>query len=149
MAEGKRGRGRPRGSQNTKTLLRTIAEDKVTVRDASGAREVTVLEAIILRLQLKEAKGDIAIMRKLERLRASIEPPAGVSLGYLVVPGTKSPEDWIAREEKLNALRQQPEGPSPPKPPPVSPPGTGAPKLASQPGSPGQVSPSRRRRIIR
>lgn len=150
MAEHKRRRGRPPGRQSKATLLSKIADEHVSIRDVEGAREVSVREAIILRLLFKAATGDIAIMRKLERFRAQLQPTVGITPGLLVVPGMMPADEWIAQQERLNTVRRPPEGLSAAVPPSsTSPARPSAPQPPRPPGPPHVPPRPARRQIIR
>lgn len=51
-------RGRPKGSKNTKTLLREVLDANVTVNAPEGPRTVPMRKAILLGQAAKAAKGD-------------------------------------------------------------------------------------------
>ena len=51
-------RGRPKGAKNEATILRQIFNKRLTVREGSNSRKVSVLEAILLRAVEDALKGD-------------------------------------------------------------------------------------------
>jgi hypothetical protein len=51
-------KGRPRGSQNTATLLREILDRKIDVRTANTVRKISVREAMLTRFTESALKGD-------------------------------------------------------------------------------------------
>lgn len=108
-SQGKR-RGRPPGSRNITTILREIAETKVTIRDADGRRTLTVLEAIILRLQHKAMRGDLRTDKRLADLRDRLRPRPRTRPGLLVVPGMMAEAEWKRRMEIVNQFKQAPPG---------------------------------------
>lgn len=99
------------------SLLRKIAAEKVTIRDAAGTRQLTVLEAIILRLQYKAIRVDLRADKRLDVLRERLAPRHGQPAALLVVPGMADEADWIRQANIQNQFAAEPElDPPPPHP---------------------------------
>jgi hypothetical protein len=60
--------GRPKGSQNFKTLFHKILKEEVTLREGGDARKVTKAEAIMRGLVVGALKGDARSLVTLFRL---------------------------------------------------------------------------------
>ena len=60
--------GRPKGSQNFKTLLDRILKEEVSLQDGSQSRKITKAEAIMRRLIVGALKGDTRDLHALFRL---------------------------------------------------------------------------------
>ena len=102
-------RGRPKGSQNVKTIVRKIAQEKHSIRDGDETIELTTVELLFRMLAIKAMNGDIRADKHIDRFLDRQSPPSGGG-GYLVVPDTMSDEEWAEREQKLNTLRKSPKG---------------------------------------
>jgi len=121
-------RGRPPGSRNVATIFHDLANRRVNLKDAAGPRTATYLEAIILRLLLKAARGDLRADKRLDLIRARMTPAASEPAALLVVPGMMDQAEWIREAEIRNRFAVCPEmDPPPPRratvpSPPVEPP---------------------------
>lgn len=51
-------RGRPKGTKNETTILRKLLNRKIEIRDGGRPRQVTILEAILLRFTEDALKGN-------------------------------------------------------------------------------------------
>ncbi len=100
-------RGRPKGSRNTKTIVRELAAKTHVVNNAGTTRCVTTVELILLAARDRAMSGDVRVAKYLEDLKSRMVPDDS-GAGYLVVPEAMSKEQWIAEQEKLNTLRSMP-----------------------------------------
>jgi hypothetical protein len=73
-------RGRPKGSREVGTILNEILDQKVTLRTASGTRQVSYLEAILIRAADSAGKGDLRALKFLLDLKARSQPVTAESL---------------------------------------------------------------------
>jgi len=97
-------RGRPRGSKNRKTIVRQIAEEMHTVAEDGQRRRRSTLELMLLALRNRSLEGDVRAFRALRKFLARFEPQDTPSkLGYLVVPGVMTEEEFLKEIEKSNA----------------------------------------------
>lgn len=118
-------RGRPPGSRNEATILRELAAQKVTIRDADGTRTVTYMQANTLRLLHKAARGDLRVDKRLDLIRARLQPEQTEVAGVLLVPGMMEEAEWVRQAEIRNRFAERPEMDPPPRPaepPETSPP---------------------------
>jgi hypothetical protein len=60
--------GRPKGTQNFKTLLDRILKEEVSLQDGAQSRKITKAEAIMRRLVVGALKGDTRDLQALFRL---------------------------------------------------------------------------------
>ncbi len=97
-------RGRPGESKNRKTIVREIMNEIHTVTEDGRQRQRSTLELMLLALRNLAAAGNVRAFRACMKFLAKYEPQDTHSnLGYLVVPAGVTPEEEIARNEKLNA----------------------------------------------
>ena len=100
-------RGRPKGSRNTKTIVKELAAKTQVVNHGGTKRRVTTVELLLLALLDRAMSGDVPANKYLESLRSRLVPDDS-SAGYLVVPEVMSMEQWIAEAERDNALKSMP-----------------------------------------
>jgi Family of unknown function (DUF5681) len=73
-------RGRAKGSREVGTILNEILDQKVTLRTASGTRQVSYLEAILIRAADSAGKGDLRALKFLLDLKQRSEPVTAESI---------------------------------------------------------------------
>lgn len=56
-------KGRPREARNAGTIVADILARKITLRDGRGERQVSYLEALLIRAAEKAGKGDLRTLR--------------------------------------------------------------------------------------
>ncbi|AZI36297.1 hypothetical protein [Caenibius tardaugens] len=145
-----RGRGRPPGSVNTRTLVHDLAGDTIMLRDAGGvSRQVSIVEALLLALRNLAMTGDIEAAKRLEQLhRMRVpEPTDGSTQGLLLVPEALSVEEWARQEDIRCQHTQPPEMPAAVVQPQAH--TAAAPVVQRPPSNPGGPSPRRSARLIR
>ena len=96
-------KGRPKGSKNHKTIVRTIMNEMHTVTEDGRRQRRSKIELMLLALRNRAVEDNPRAFREYRKFSAKYEPQASNSkLGYLVVPAPITIEDAIARNEKLN-----------------------------------------------
>jgi hypothetical protein len=65
------------------------------------------VELLLITLRDLAANGNLKAVKELERLFERCNPTTN-NLGYLVVPETLSPEEWIRRKEIENKFKKPP-----------------------------------------
>ena len=97
-------KGRPKGSKNRKTIVRTIMNEMHTVTEDGRRRRRSTIELMLIAFRNSVVEGNPRAFREYRKILAKYEPQASNSkLGCLVVPAGITPEEAIARNEKLNA----------------------------------------------
>ena len=97
-------KGRPKGSKNRKTIVRTVANEMHKVLENGKRRRRSTLELVLLRLRnmVLEDKN-VRAFEELHRLTKTYQPQeADDSLGYLVVSAGLTAEEAIRHAEKRN-----------------------------------------------
>ena len=56
-------KGRPKQARNARTIVADILTRKITLRDGRGERQVSYLEALLMRAADKAGKGDLRTLR--------------------------------------------------------------------------------------
>jgi hypothetical protein len=102
-----RSRGRARGAKGRKAVVQRIAREKRWVKLDGKSRRVTTVEALLLALVARAAKGDAADWEMLLDLQGKLGDQT-ISGGYLLVPELISAEDWIAEQMEANKHRKPP-----------------------------------------
>lgn len=97
-------RGRPPGAQNLKPIVQAFAAQKIAV--GPDGQEITVAEAVLIRLRDAYLKGNRKAEARLDKLRERIVPREDG--GVLVMPDQLSPEEWVRRAEISNEYREMP-----------------------------------------
>ena len=100
-------RGRPKGAKNVKTILRALAHEKHTIREADETLTLTTVDLLFRMLAIKAMQGDIQANKFMDRFLERQSPPSN-NAGYLVVPEDMSLEEFAVRADKLNRLAQPP-----------------------------------------
>ena len=96
-------KGRPKGSKNHKTIVRTIMNEMHAVTEDGRRQRRSALELMLLALRNLAAAGNVRAFRAFVKFQAKYEPQDSHSnLGYLVVPAGITQDEAIARNEKLN-----------------------------------------------
>ncbi len=108
---GKRRAGRPKGARNVKTIVKELARQRIPIHEAGEDQQVSVVEALVLKLQHLAMTGDVAANKRLDQLRLRIEPEPPADAGLLVVPQPLAQTEWIRRAEIEDRSRQKPEMP--------------------------------------
>jgi hypothetical protein len=96
--------GRPKGSQNLKTLFHKILKEQVSLREGSDVRKVTKAEAIMRGLVISALKGDSRSMVTLFRLAEQIgqfeeEHQSITTIKRIIVTGVPRAEDFPANSD--------------------------------------------------
>jgi hypothetical protein len=100
-------RGRPKGAKNVKTILRALAHEKHTIREADETLTLTTVDLLFRMLAIKAMQGDIQANKFMDRFLERQSPPSD-NAGYLVVPEDMSLEEFAVRADKLNSLAKPP-----------------------------------------
>ena len=100
-------RGRPKGSKNVTTILRTVAHEKHTIREGDQTLTLTTVDLLFRMLAIKAMQGDIQANKCMDRFLERQSPPSD-DVGYLVVSEVMSLEEFAVREDKLNSLAKPP-----------------------------------------
>ncbi len=96
--------GRPKGSKNCKTIVRTIMNEMHTVTEDGRRRRRSTIELMLIAFRNRAGEGNVQAFRALKKFLTKYEPQESNSrLGCLVVPAPITVEEAIARNEKLNA----------------------------------------------
>ncbi len=97
-------KGRPRGSKNRKTIVKTVANEMHSVPENGKRRRLSTLDLVLLRLRNLALEGkSVRAIDELHRLLKVYQPQeARVRGGVLVAPAPMSTEEWIAMVEKKN-----------------------------------------------
>ena len=96
-------KGRSKGSNNRKTIVKAIMYEMYTVIEDGRRRRRSTIELMLIALRNLMAEGNPRALRECQRLLEKYEPQKlNSELGYLVVPAPISKEDAIARNAKLN-----------------------------------------------
>ena len=96
-------RGRPRGSKNRKTIVREVANEMHSITEHGRWRRRSTLELMLLAFRNHAATGKVQAFRAYQKYLAKFEPQdTGSNQGFLVVPAPETPEEAIAKAEKLN-----------------------------------------------
>jgi len=103
-------KGRPRGSKNRKTIVKTIANEMHNVTESGKRRRLSTFELVLLRLRnLALGTNDSRASKEFHRLIKLYEPQTvNDKTGNIVVPADMSSEEWIAREQDKNRFRISP-----------------------------------------
>jgi Family of unknown function (DUF5681) len=99
--------GRPKGSKNHKTIIREVMQEMHVVNENGKKVRRSTLKLVLYRLRNLAFEGkNAAATREFLRLLEKYRPqaPAG---GVLVVPAPVSPEEWMAKMERYNALMEK------------------------------------------
>ena len=96
--------GRPKGSQNLKTLFHKILKEEISLREGSDLRKMSKAEAIMRGLVVGALKGDARSLGVLFRLAEQTgqfeEPAPPVSqISRIIITGVPRPEDHPANRE--------------------------------------------------
>ena len=89
--------GRPKGSQNFKTLFDKILKEEVSLREGADVRKVSKAEAVMRGLVVGALKGDARSLGTLFRLAEQTghfeEPSSQITAIQRVIVSWKGPED--------------------------------------------------------
>jgi hypothetical protein len=96
--------GRPKGSQNLKTLFNKILKEEVSLREGSDVRKVTKAEALMRGLVVGALKGDTrslgTLFRFAEQTGQFEEPAIPVTqINRIIITGVPRPADHPANME--------------------------------------------------
>ncbi len=102
-------KGRPRGSKNRKTIVKTVANEMHSVPENGKRRRLSTLGLVLLRLRNLALEGkSVRAIDEFHRLLKVYQPQeARVRGGVLVVPAPMSQEEWIAKMERKNELMER------------------------------------------
>lgn len=67
-------RGRPKGSKNIETVVRSLLDQKVTIQDAAGRRRVSAIEALLRTLMQRALRGDNRAAKLLLDVQQKLPP---------------------------------------------------------------------------
>lgn len=90
-----------------KTILRSLAHEKHTIREADETLTLTTVDLLFRMLAIKAMQGDIQANKFMDRFLERQSPPSD-NAGYLVVPDDMSLEEFAVRADKLNSLAKPP-----------------------------------------
>lgn len=95
--ETRNGKGRPKGAKNRKTIVRDIASKRHTVTINGKQQKLTVLEALILKLQYTAIKRGGQAQREHQRLlkKYDVQQEETRKYGVLVAPPEMTPEEFM------------------------------------------------------
>jgi hypothetical protein len=94
--------GRPKGSKNTRTIVRELAAERHLVKEDGQPVSYTTAELLIITLQRKAMQGDVRASKLLDRYRAIYQlEPEEKPQGVLLVPEPLTIEEW-ERSVKAN-----------------------------------------------
>lgn len=103
----RRERGRPKGSKNTKTLVREFAAETRMVAGPDGPCQVKIAEFVLKRLVYHQTQGDARASKMIAKILDQFTE-ADERTDVLVVPETLNPEEWIRQAEIKNRFRDKP-----------------------------------------
>jgi len=66
-------KGRPKETKNTLQLVERVLNEKVSIREGGAQREVTKIEAMVMRITQKAMEGDIKAMERLFKYSEEID----------------------------------------------------------------------------
>ena len=102
-------KGRPKGSQNRKTILARVMGEKHTVVENGKRRRRSTLELILLTIRNCAAEGEVRAFRAFNDCltRFTAQQPSH-PVGYLVIPEQPFSEDEVDRQvaERQRALME-------------------------------------------
>lgn len=95
--ETRNSKGRPKGSKNRKTIVRNIASKRHTVTINGQQQQLTVLEALILKLQYAAIEKGGRAQREHQRLlkKYDVQQDEAQRYGVLVTPPEMTPEEFM------------------------------------------------------
>jgi hypothetical protein len=106
--------GRPRGSQNVKTVVRRVLTKKISVRRGDKTHKASIIEAITEAHALKAAQGDhrsagvvINLAGKTGLLNANAEQLGGVAKEEVVAKANECPADALIEGIDPNLLSEE------------------------------------------
>ena len=100
-------KGRPKGSKNTKTIVRALAAERHVVTEKGQSVAYTTAELLFITLARKAMTGDVRASRLLDKYRAMFElEPAEMPGGVLLVPERMSIEEWELMMKANKARRE-------------------------------------------
>ena len=105
-------KGRPKGSKNRKTIVRSVADEMHSVQENGKRRRLSTLELVLLRLRNLALQGDnVRAFDEIHRLAKAYQPQQeNDNVGYLVVPAPMTEEEYAAEQEERNKTRKPPPG---------------------------------------
>ncbi len=98
-------KGRPRGSKNRKTIVKSVASEMHSVTENGKRRRLSTLDLVLLRLRNMALEGEkVQAFEEFHRLAKTYQPQeTGGGPGYIVMSATQTFEEAIAADEKANA----------------------------------------------
>ncbi len=98
--------GRPKGSKNRKTFVRSVANEMHSVQESGKRRRLSTLRLVLLRLRNLALKGDdVRAFDEIHRLTKAYQPQeVNDNVGYAVMPAPMTEEEWLEQAEKDNEL---------------------------------------------
>lgn len=101
--------GRPKGSNELTRITRKVALKKHSVNIEGKRRRITTLDLLILKAKAMAASGHPGAFGLINWLRSQTGPSdAEAEGGFLLVPATVTPEEFMAEEEVRNAGKVEP-----------------------------------------
>lgn len=92
----RRAGGRPKGAENTKTIVLRIAQERHEVTEGGQKRTLSTVELILHLMRRVALAGNLRAQKQFDKFVACHEV-AGRAAGYLVVPADlNSIEEWTA-----------------------------------------------------
>ena len=102
--------GRPKGSISLQNLTRKVAQKKHVVSIDGRSRRLTTLDLVIIKTQAMAARGHVGAARVMNWLRSQTQPSDAEAAegGFLLVPETPTPEEFVAQVEARTAGMVEP-----------------------------------------
>jgi hypothetical protein len=99
-------KGRPKGSKNTRTIVRDLAAERHVVKENGQSVGYTTAELLFITLARKAMTGDVRASRLLDKYRAMFElEPEEMPGGVLLVFETMTMDEFELHLEAHNARR--------------------------------------------
>ncbi len=105
-------KGRPKGSENRKTILRRVISETQTVSENGKLVQKTILELLIhqLRRTALENKNTRTAKEYLRFLKIYAPERDPSNCGVMIAPAEVTPEEWAAEMEERNKHAKPPPG---------------------------------------
>ena len=102
-------RGRPPGLKNRKTIVKEVASEMHQIEEGNKQVRRSTLELVLLSIRNRSLDGSNKAFRVYHKMLTKYDTEEiEKSCGYLVVPETRPPEEWIAKAEADNMKKIKP-----------------------------------------
>ena len=99
-------KGRPKGSKNTRTIVRELSAERHVVKENGQPVSYTTAELLFITLARKAMTGDVRASKLLDKYRAMFElEPAEMPGGVLLVFDDMTMEEWQLNLKAHNARK--------------------------------------------